>query len=303
MGGFCMKPNPKSWVSSVFWASAVAASLGGLIRPVAAVEAATNRQISELLSALRKGGTSVVYKNCSSKTAYGYYEFDRDEKTQKVLVDQIIVCKNTVDITNEHRLWEVLVHEATHAVQLCYENDLMYESEEHPAMLREIKKFAPHYAELLDQQYVGQHGGPAEIEAFWMELQDPAYAIKEIGEGCPDEGSGASASGSASSGSQAANDQANDEYKIKISARARVIGAKAAADCNASKGLLSKKVADEVFTEFVKGKQMQSWVLANKASIDKASAALQDMMDSKCDFRADASEESIGLRIIKYILD
>jgi len=232
---------------------------------------------------------------------HGYYEFERDKKTEKVIVDQIVVCKNNVDIANEEKLWEVLVHEGTHAVQLCYENDLIFKPEEHPSMLREIKKFAPHYAEILSQQYVGKHGG--EIEAFWMELQDPAYAIKQISQGCADESTGSQAASSRASASQASEDKAADRYKAQITARAEIVGAKAAADCSVARGLMTKASAEKDFAEFVKTKQMQAWAALNKTSVDKASAALQYAFNGKCEFRDDVSEEDIGLKIIKYIVD
>ena len=87
---------------------------------------ATNRQISELISGLRKNGTNVVYMDCQDRQSHGYYQFERDEKSRKVTVDQIVVCKNNTDVANEEKLWEVLVHEWTHSVQLCYENDLIF---------------------------------------------------------------------------------------------------------------------------------------------------------------------------------
>lgn len=170
-------------------------------------------------------------------------------------------------------------------------------------MLREIKKFAPHYAEILSQQYVGRHGGPAEIEAFWMELQDPAYAIKEIGNGCPDVSSGSGHSIDSASASGPSDEQATDPDMARFVARAEIVGAKAAADCNISKGLLTRKRADEIFAEFVKTKNMHSWVARNKNSVNQASSVIQYAFDDKCEFRDTASEEKIGLQIIKYILD
>jgi len=273
------------------------------MHPATAAEPATNRQILERISGLRKGGTNVVYKDCRDRKSHGYYEFERDKKTGKVIVDQIVVCKNNVDIANEEKLWEVLVHEGTHAVQLCYENDLIFKPEEHPSMLREIKKFAPHYAEILSQQYVGKHGGPAEIEAFWMELQDPAYAIKEISQGCADESTGSQAASSRASASQESEDEVADRYKAQITARAEIVGARAAADCSVARGLMTKASAEKDFAEFVKTKQMQTWAALNRTSVDKASAALQYAFNGKCEFRDDVSEEDIGLKIIKYVLD
>lgn len=136
--------------------------------------------IQRLKEALASTGTTVVYRKCGPEHArmQGFYEFDKQQK-----LDQITVCTNNVDVSADRFHWEVLAHEATHAVQICKKGETLFVPEEHPSILREIREYAPHYDEILRTRYTGTQR-VKELEAFWMELQPQDDVIDYIAKAC-----------------------------------------------------------------------------------------------------------------------
>ena len=137
---------------------------------IAAPASATSWQDINALERLVEGtGTTVDAIECEIKDVYGYYRFDKSEG-----VDELVICKNAVDMTDPDEVWETLAHEATHTMQACKGGPVLPDKYA-PRILRELQETAPHYYRLL-QRYRGDHKR-IEMEAFWMELRAPSQVI------------------------------------------------------------------------------------------------------------------------------
>ena len=137
---------------------------------IAAPASATSWQDINALERLVEGtGTTVDAIECEIKDVYGYYRFDKSEG-----VDELVICKNTVDMNDPDAVWETLAHEATHTMQTCNGGPVLADKYT-PRVLRELQETAPHYYRLL-QRYRGDHKR-IEMEAFWMELRAPSQVI------------------------------------------------------------------------------------------------------------------------------
>ena len=145
----------------------IISTLAGLALSVPA-SATSWADVNELQDLVTGTGTKIQKLNCTEPGAQGFYQFDKDKN-----IDRLIYCKNNVDMNDPDAVWEVLVHEATHVMQVCYGGPVMKDIYV-PRVLRELQETAPHYYAAL-QQYKGDHKR-IEIEAFWMELRTPQVA-------------------------------------------------------------------------------------------------------------------------------
>ena len=144
------------------------ALIAGLV--IAAPASATSWQDINTLENLVAGtGTSVEALDCETEGYYGYYRFDKSEG-----IDELVICKNTVDFSDPDEVWETLAHEATHTMQACKGGPILPDKYV-PRVLRELQETAPHYYKLL-QTYSGDHKR-FELEAFWMELRAPSQVM------------------------------------------------------------------------------------------------------------------------------
>jgi hypothetical protein len=108
----------------------------------------------------------------------GYYAFKKDA------YDVLVLCKDQVDVTDVHAVWEVLAHEATHVMQACTPGgDTAFRDEDHPAMIDDIKRIAPKDLDLIVEAYE-KHEWKGELEAFWMMRQDPETVINYLRQIC-----------------------------------------------------------------------------------------------------------------------
>lgn len=133
--------------------------------------ASTPVDIDDLKALIKKGGTEIVYIACKDKSTAGKYSYSKKKK-----IDRLTICKDSFDPKDTDTHWEVLAHEATHIMQRCNGGTLLV-AEHHPRVWRRLKAKAPHYAELLQEQY-RDADQIHEAEAFVMELQSPEM-VKE----------------------------------------------------------------------------------------------------------------------------
>ena len=124
--------------------------------------------IEELTDLIKQTGTTVQTLDCQPG-AMGYYQFDKDNN-----IDRLVICQNNVDTKDPDAVWEVVAHEATHVMQACQGGPVIADNYV-PRVLRELQETAPHYYATL-QQYRGAHKR-VELEAFWMELRTPAVVM------------------------------------------------------------------------------------------------------------------------------
>ena len=144
----------------------ILATLAGL--DIAVPASATSwADVNELQDLVTGTGTKIQKLDCP-QGQMGFYQFDKDKN-----IDRLVYCKNNVDMNDPDAVWEVLVHEATHVMQVCYGGPVMKDTYV-PRVLRELQETAPHYYATL-QGYRGDHKR-IEIEAFWMELRTPQVA-------------------------------------------------------------------------------------------------------------------------------
>lgn len=131
-------------------------------------QAESLKDLKELADMIKASGTSITFRNCEAGVQ-GYYRYRKD------VTDELVICENNVDLTDQAAVWEVMAHEATHIMQHCYGGHVVAE-EHHPRIIRQLKAQAPHYYNALSE-YRGVHK-MLEAEAFDMELKSPEY-VKE----------------------------------------------------------------------------------------------------------------------------
>jgi len=106
------------------------------------------------------------------------------DRFKKDTYDVLVLCKDQVDVTDVHAVWEVLAHEATHIMQACTPGgDTAFRNEDHPAMIDDIKRIAPDDIDLIVNAYE-KHEWKGELEAFWMMRQDPTTVIDYLRQIC-----------------------------------------------------------------------------------------------------------------------
>lgn len=149
--------------------------------------AGSSRDIETLVALLKSGGTSVAALSNKETDGYcagkhGFYVLDPKAKPP---IDLLVICKEQVNLDDKSKLWEVLAHESTHVMQACVgdEDGKIFKPEHTASMLRELRKFAPHYYAVVADSYGSDDVG-FEVEAFWMELQHPGDVIGYYKEAC-----------------------------------------------------------------------------------------------------------------------
>ena len=123
------------------------------------------KDIEDLTKLIESNGTKIKERKNCKKNNLGHYSFKNKSN------DVLTICLNNISEEDPSDYWEVLAHEAAHAMQEC-NNNTLWKSKYHPRMLRGLKSEAPHYAEIL-KQYRGRDK-IFELEAFDMELQTPS---------------------------------------------------------------------------------------------------------------------------------
>ena len=153
----------------------IATALAGLAFALPANATSWN-DINTLGELVSNTGTTISVRECPDNTAHGWYQYNREQN-----IDLLVICNNVVDMQDPDAVWEVLVHESTHVMQACNGGPILKDSYT-PRVLRELQETAPHYYYIL-QQYRGDHKR-MELEAFWMELRSPHVPIKWIRDFC-----------------------------------------------------------------------------------------------------------------------
>ncbi len=125
------------------------------------------KDIDDLKQLIESNGTKIKELNNCEENNLGHYSFSEQK-------DVLTICTNNIDTQDPSEYWEVLAHEAAHAMQAC-NNNTLWQSKYHPRMLRALKSEAPYYAEIL-KQYRGRDK-ILELEAFDMELKTPSEVI------------------------------------------------------------------------------------------------------------------------------
>ena len=150
-----------------------------LANPVAA---RTFTAVETLVKEVEKTGTTFTIntndydRECVGNR--GYYAFKKDA------YDVLVLCKDQVDVTDVHAVWEILAHEATHIMQACTPGgDTTFRDEDHPGMIEDLKVAAPEDLDLIVEAYE-KHEWKAELEAFWMMRQNPATVIDYLRQIC-----------------------------------------------------------------------------------------------------------------------
>lgn len=137
--------------------------------------------IESLTELIRGTGTQIVSSNCTEdlnrKGLHGFYVLDKDQK-----IDHLVFCTENVNTKDPNAVWEVLSHESTHIMQACHGGPILRDSFL-PRAMRELQTFAPHYYALVRDDYANDHQR-MELEAFSMELQEPAAVIETFKEFC-----------------------------------------------------------------------------------------------------------------------
>ena len=154
----------------------ILAAIAGLALTAAPVLATSWQDIKTLTELVSGTGTEILLSDECNQGIHGYYQFSSTRR-----IDNLVICRNNVDMTDPDAVWEVLVHEATHVMQACNGGPIVKDTYL-PRMLRELQETAPHYYNIL-QGYRGSHKR-AEIEAFWMELRSTDTPIQWIQDFC-----------------------------------------------------------------------------------------------------------------------
>jgi len=141
------------------------------------VKADSANDVNDLIELIRSSGTKVVKsKECDGKYL-GYYQ----SPTKDGKGDVLVICSNNIDMKDMSALWETVAHESTHVMQACH-GGMLWKSEYHPRMLRNLKEQSPHYAEILNE-YRGAEK-MSELEAFDMELKSSSEVKQLFQEFC-----------------------------------------------------------------------------------------------------------------------
>ena len=142
----------------------------------APVNAASWNDIDTLVELVRGTGTTVEARECQRPNIHGFYHFNQQEN-----IDLMVICTNSVDMTDADAVWETVVHESTHVMQACNGGPIVKDTYL-PRILRELQTMTPHYWNIL-QQYPDSHKRK-EVEAFWMESRPVEVPIQWIQDFC-----------------------------------------------------------------------------------------------------------------------
>jgi len=137
--------------------------------------AGTWTDVESLIKEINNTGTSVTEETCSDKNIHGFYELEKDK------VDQITICVDNIDKEDPDQYWETLAHEATHVMQACTGDHALNDSYISRAY-RELQSI--NTTSVSDIQAYGSWNKRQEIEARWMEFQDPLFVIEILKGNC-----------------------------------------------------------------------------------------------------------------------
>lgn len=137
--------------------------------------AGTWTDIDALKEAISKTGTTIAEERCSDETTQAFYEFEKDK------IDQITICINNIDKDDPDEYWEALAHEATHVMQACT-GDYAIDDKYISRIYRELQSVNP--TSVSDIQAYGSWDKRQEIEARWMEFQQPGDVIDLLISNC-----------------------------------------------------------------------------------------------------------------------
>ncbi len=163
-----MPPLPLARHRALIPAAMALLAAAGLALAPPAAGANTLADIHRLEQLINAAGTETQVRGDCRANHAGYYE--RNDQG----IDRLVVCRNTVDLSDVEAVWEVMAHEGTHVMQACT-GAAALQDEQMPRTLRELRSLAPHYAKLISEGY-HPRDQRLEAEAFWMELQ-PAEAV------------------------------------------------------------------------------------------------------------------------------
>ena len=149
--------------------------LGSCSLLLPAAMAGTWTDIDALKEAVGKTGTKVVERRCDDKSMQALYEFEKDK------IDQITICINNINKDDPDEYWEALAHEATHVMQACT-GDYAIDDKYISRIYRELQSVNP--TSVADIQAYGSWDKRQEIEARWMEFQQPADVIDLLIRNC-----------------------------------------------------------------------------------------------------------------------
>lgn len=137
--------------------------------------AATWPDIDALQAALKVTGTDLKEDNKCDKGILGYYAFKKGE------YDEVVVCINNINKEDPDEYWDVVSHEATHAMQACT-GDYALNDKYINTAYRELHAINPSAVD--DMQEYGSWDKRQEVEARWMQLQQPGLVIELLNQVC-----------------------------------------------------------------------------------------------------------------------
>lgn len=167
-----MNRIPPSLIHSVICLSV---GFGAWSAPLPSAYAGSWTDIDLLKAELKKTGTSIVESKCSEENVMSFYEFEERK------IDQITICVNNIDTSTPDEYWEALAHEATHVMQACT-GDYALNDRWISRAYRELQAINPTSVE--DMQLYGSWNKRQEVEARWMEFQQPEDVITLLHENC-----------------------------------------------------------------------------------------------------------------------
>jgi hypothetical protein len=158
-------------ISSAFWI--VAASVAVLASPSAF--SATWTDIDSLHAALKAVGTGLKEYDKCEKGYLGFYAYKKGE------YDDVIVCVNNIDKDDPDEYWDVVSHESAHVMQTCT-GDYALNDKYINTAYRELHAINP--TSVQEMQEYGSWDKRQEVEARWMQLQQPAVVIELLKKIC-----------------------------------------------------------------------------------------------------------------------
>jgi hypothetical protein len=147
----------------------------GVVLPTYPAYPGSWSDVDMLKEELKKTGTLTVDKSCTEKGTLSFYEYEKSE------IDQITICINNIEKDDPDEYWESLAHEATHVMQACT-GDYALNDKWISRAYRELQAINP--TSVDDMQLYGSWDKRQEIEARWMEFQQPGDVITLLQENC-----------------------------------------------------------------------------------------------------------------------
>lgn len=137
--------------------------------------AATWPDVDALQSALKAVGTDLKENAKCEKGYLGFYLYKKGE------YDEVVICTNNIDKDDPEEYWDVASHEAAHVMQACT-GDYALNDKFINTAYRELHAINP--ASVQQMQEYGSWDKRQEVEARWMQLQQPALVIELLTKIC-----------------------------------------------------------------------------------------------------------------------